>query len=111
MANKKVASKGVRRARSTTSARRSSTASQTRSANSGSGRNYYNFIREWSAKPAVRYVAGGLAAAALTKLAMNISEKYPAISSFLRENLDLVEERLTEFRDSFNEDREIEAHH
>lgn len=61
------------------------------------GMNYWNYIQEFSAKPAVRYVAGGLAVAILARLAMKMSDRYPEISTFIKENIDTVESKLQEF--------------
>lgn len=52
---------------------------------------------EWFAKPAVRYVAGGIATAALAKLAMAISERYPQVSQLLTEGIETMESKLTDF--------------
>lgn len=65
------------------------------------GGNYYKLLQEWSAKPAVRYVAGGLATAVLARVAMKMSGRYPEIVGFFRDNLDTVETKLREFRDEF----------
>lgn len=59
---------------------------------------YKNVLREFVNNPAVRYVAGGIATAVLARIATNMSERYPEISNFLKENLDTVEGKLSEFR-------------
>lgn len=59
--------------------------------------------------PAVRYVAGGIATAVLTKVATNLSSKYPEISRFISENLDNVEGRLSDFKNSLNNSSESEV--
>lgn len=48
--------------------------------------------------PAFKYVVGGIAAAVLTKVVANMADRYPELSKFLRENLDTIEEKLTEFK-------------
>ena len=73
----------------------------------GAGReNYSQLIRELISNPAVKYVAGGIAASILSRLATNMSEKYPELSKFLRENLDSFESRLGQYRPSMDSDRE-----
>lgn len=52
---------------------------------------YKDILRELAASPTVRYVAGGIATALLTRLANNWSEKYPEISTFIRENISTLE--------------------
>jgi hypothetical protein len=66
-------------------------------------RDYKELLRDLAANPAVRYVAGGIAAAVLTKVATNLSERYPEISNFIKENLDNVEGRLGEFKNGLGE--------
>ena len=46
---------------------------------------------------------GGIAAAVLARIANNISDRYPELSHFLKENLDTVEGKLGEFRSSMGE--------
>lgn len=48
--------------------------------------------------PAFKYVVGGIATAVLTKVVTNMADRYPELSNFLRENLDTIEEKLTEFK-------------
>ncbi len=70
-----------------------------RSLNSqGSG----SFLSDMAGNPAVRYVAGGIATALLTKIVTGLSERYPELSKFLKDNLDTVEERLSEFQNGLN---------
>lgn len=68
-----------------------------RSQSAGSGdRDYYmSLVREIISNPTVKYVAGGIATAMLTRLATKLSDKYPEISSFIRENLDVVESKFS----------------
>ena len=54
------------------------------------------------AKPATKYVVGGIGIAVVTKLAMTVYNRYPVISDFIQENLDTVESKLTEFKESFS---------
>lgn len=81
--------------------RRSSTSDVLSAAREQLGdRDYREIIREFISSPAVKYVAGGIATAVLTRLASNMSERYPEISNFIRENMDNLEGRLSEFRGS-----------
>ena len=48
--------------------------------------------------PAFRYVVGGIASAALVKVATKLAEKYPEIGNFVSEHLDSLEGRLSEFK-------------
>jgi hypothetical protein len=70
--------------------------------------NYSQLIREVINNPEVKYVAGGIAASILERLATGMSKKYPELSKFLKENLDSFEERLAQYRpemSSFKESR------
>jgi hypothetical protein len=92
--------------RSTSATRSSDAGSETESINSGSDtnrRDYKEMFYEFAQNPAVRYVAGGIATAVLSKLATNLSERYPEISNFIKENLDTVEGKLGDFRNSLEE--------
>lgn len=66
-------------------------------------RDYKDILRELAANPAVRYVAGGIATAVLAKIASKLSERYPELSNFIQENLDNVEGRLGDFKNSLSE--------
>jgi ABC-type Zn uptake system ZnuABC Zn-binding protein ZnuA len=59
----------------------------------------------------VRYVAGGIGIALLARLAYNLSDKYPELSRFFRENLDTIEDKLQEFRGISEEERISESRH
>lgn len=85
--------------RPVSSARRSS-ASTAGMANFGEGRDFKDIIRDIASNPAVKYVAGGIATAMLTKLASSLSGRYPEISRLLNENLENFEDKLREFRGS-----------
>ncbi len=76
-----------------TAGRKSSKASQSKVY-----RNYRDTLLEWSERPAVRYVAGGMGIALLARIAYGMSDRYPEVSRFLRENLDTIEDKLKEFR-------------
>lgn len=67
-----------------------------RSQSVGTGeRDYMSLVRELISNPTVKYVAGGIATAMLTRLATKLSDKYPEISNFIRENLDTVESKFS----------------
>lgn len=57
-----------------------------------------SYLKELIANPALRYVASGIATAVLTRFVTRISTKYPEISNFLRENMESIEEKLSEFK-------------
>lgn len=65
-----------------------------RSRNSGEDRDMKEILREFISSPAVKYIAGGLATALLTRLANNLSGRYPEISGFIRDNMSTLEERF-----------------
>jgi hypothetical protein len=69
-----------------------------------SPRDLRSMLRDLAANPAVRYVAGGIATAVLTRVATNMSEKYPEISKFISENLENVEGKLGDFRNGLTGD-------
>ncbi len=69
-----------------------------------------NMWKDLVSNPAVRYVAGGIATAILTKVASNFSTKYPEISRFINENLDNVEGRLADFKNGLNSNSEASRH-
>ncbi len=61
----------------------------------GTEHDYMGIVRELISNPTVKYVAGGIATALLTRLATNLSDRYPEISKFITENLDTVESKLS----------------
>lgn len=63
-------------------------------------RDYKDLLREIVSNPAFKYVAGGIAAALLTRMANNMADRYPELSHFLRENLENLEDRMGEFKTS-----------
>jgi hypothetical protein len=60
-------------------------------------------IMEVVNNPAFKYVVGGIATAVLTKVVTNMADRYPELSNFLRENLDTIEEKLTEFKSTLGD--------
>ena len=89
--------------------RRSSGARRASLSSGNDERDMKEILKEFLTSPAVKYIAGGLATAVLTRLANNLSGKYPEISSFIRENMGNWEERFGDFRDSMG--RESSARH
>lgn len=55
---------------------------------------YKDILKELAMSPTARYIAGGLAAAVLTRLANHWAEKYPEISNFIRDNVSTLEGKL-----------------
>ncbi len=93
--------------------RKGGRASGSRRSSSTLERNYQNYrdlLLEWSERPAVRYVAGGIGIALLGRFAYSMSDRYPEVSRFFRENLDTIEDKLREFRGIENQDG-VEARH
>lgn len=83
--------------KTSTNSRRASGASASRSSRSRSD-SFKAVLSGWYEKPAFRYVAGGVGLAVLSRVAMSMSDRYPQISTFLRDNLDVIESKLSEFR-------------
>ena len=59
---------------------------------------YISLVHEFVTNPKVKYVAGEIATALLAKLATKLSDKYPEISNFIRENLESVESKISKER-------------
>ena len=94
MANRKAAKK----------TRKTSTRSRAPVTSSVSGsKDFKEMAMEMVSHPAVRYVASGLATAILTRLATNLSERYPEIASFVKENIDHLENGFSAFQDKNSE--------
>jgi hypothetical protein len=66
-------------------------------------------LRELIDNPTVRYVAAGFATAILSRLATNLSEKYPELSRLLKENVDSFEGRIGQFRTGMGGGQERES--
>jgi hypothetical protein len=77
-------------------------------ASSAAGSAPKSAFMEWASNPTVRYIAGGIATAVLTRIASNIATKYPEISTFLKENMDTVESKLGEFKSGLGESQDVQ---
>ena len=58
-------------------------------------------LQEWVSSPVVKFIAGGISLALLTRVAKKVSHTYPEISEFINENTDLIEEKLEEYKANF----------
>jgi hypothetical protein len=67
---------------------------------------YRQVLQNFVSSPAVKYVAGGIATAVLHRFATNLSTRYPEITRVLKENLDFIESKLTEYSTGFGKDSE-----
>lgn len=77
-------------------------------------RSYMRKINNLNFKPVLGLIAGGVGVFALYKVGRILYSKYPQIGSFLRDNLDTIESRIGEFRESFRgreEGVDLEARH
>ncbi len=89
-------------------------ANSSRRSSSSLERNYKNYrdtLLEWSDRPAVKYVAGGIGLALLGRIAYSMSDRYPEIARFFRENIDTVETKLKEFRGIESGSESVDARH
>lgn len=62
---------------------------------------YSEVFQNLISSPAVKYVAGGIATAVLHRFATNLRTRYPEISRVLKENLDFIEGKLSEYSSTF----------
>lgn len=70
--------------------------------NSANDNKVLNTMKDLYDNPAVRYIAGGVALAALSKFMNTFSQRYPEITNVIKDGLDTVEHKLTEFKESDN---------
>lgn len=63
---------------------------------------YREVFQNLISSPAVKYVAGGIATAILHRFATNLSTRYPEITRVLKENLDFIEGKLSEYSSGFD---------
>ena len=66
-------------------------------------------LRDLIDNPTVRFVAAGIATAILSRLATNLSEKYPELSRLLKENVDSFEGRIGQYRTGMGGGQERES--
>ena len=72
---------------------------------------YKEILRDLYMSPTVRYLAGGVAAAFLNRYANKLSEKYPEVADFLRENIEAFEGKLGELKQNLDTSNAPEARH
>lgn len=72
---------------------------------------YKEILRDLYASPTVRYLAGGIAAAFLNRYANKLSEKYPEVADFLKENIEAFEGKLSEIKQNLDTGSASEARH
>ena len=77
----------------------------------GEERDLGEVLRKFLGSPAVKYIASGIAAAYLLRLANNLSEKYPEISKFIKENMDMLEDKLSEFKGQLQHKEQFQERH
>ncbi len=66
-------------------------------------RGFREVLREFIQSPAVKNVAEGITSVLLTRLALRMKENYPKISDLIRENMDTLEGKFGEFRDTLQD--------
>lgn len=67
-------------------------------------------IRNFLRSPEVKHMTGGIATAILSRLATTMSEKYPELSRFLKENIESFEDKMGQARpDLSSAERESRA--
>jgi hypothetical protein len=67
-------------------------------------------MMEMVSHPAVKYVASGLATAILGRLASSLSERYPEIANFVKENIEGLESGFKGFESNLNESSSRNRH-
>ncbi len=63
-------------------------------------RDIREMLKDFMMSPAVKYVAAGISTALLSRLASRINDRYPEISTFIRDNIHTLEGKLEEYRDT-----------
>lgn len=72
---------------------------------------YKEILRDLYESPTVRYIAGGIAAGLLNRYANRLSEKYPEVADFLKENIVAFEGKLSEIKQGLDTSTVSEARH
>lgn len=57
-------------------------------------------LKDFLMSPAVKYVAAGISTALLSRFASRINDRYPEISTFIRDNIHTLEGKIEEYRDT-----------
>lgn len=71
---------------------------RSRSRRRGDNFDYREMVIEVASHPAVRYMAAGVATAMLANLARKTSRRYPEISRFIQDNVDMFETNMDYMR-------------
>ena len=66
----------------------------------GGEREYKEILKEFLTSPAVKYIAAGISTALLARFANRVSEKYPEMSHFIRENMETLEGKLDQLKEN-----------
>lgn len=74
-------------------------------------RDFGEILRKFFGSPAVKYIASGIAAAYLLRLANNLADKYPEISTFIKDNMDMLEDKLSEFKGQLQHKEHFQEKH
>ena len=84
--------------------------SKRKTISSSNEKDYKDILRDMAKSPAVKYVAVGVTTALLTRLANNVSDKYPEMAGFLRENIGYMENKLSELKKSIGMEQTVTRH-
>lgn len=66
-------------------------------------RDYKKLAKDLWKIPATKYVLGGVAVAAFIPVATRLLRRYPKVNTFIRDNMDVVEQKLEEVGEKINE--------
>jgi len=67
---------------------------------SAGDREVKEMLKDFLMSPAVKYVAAGISTALLSRFASRINDRYPEISTFIRDNIHTLEGKIEEYRDT-----------
>lgn len=67
-------------------------------------REYQEILSEILGSPAVKYIAAGVAAAILARIANKLADEYPEISNFIKENRENLEGKMQKFKKEFGKE-------
>lgn len=102
---KSSTTKSPRRSRKTKTPVRSSILKATGLQN----RNFQKSFNQIINHQAFKYVAGGIGLLVLGRLAVKLSDRYPEIGTYVREGLDQVENKISEFRGGSSEIADVDS--